>query len=533
MKTLLKVENIDIENLKNTFTKKGLSFISESISNSQRYTKDHVINLNINTSHLSLENVLNIKEVADEFELVGLQRKASSYINALTDVDNAKMKTTQPFEKALIDFIVKKTTKGLLFYKERDGSLNPLLITNISYHPPQEYRKEYVSVATVSNDPRSKGIKETSFDFNSSDIKGRRISEILKSKGLSFETQELLDLHEEKLKTYKDIYSDYGSQFVATGKLNNERFSENEPEMNKRIKLINNNQKSEALAPKYLTNKFWKHYIDVEKYSEIPFIPYIPYFNLHSHEYQHVISNHVEKYKYNPGIKSQLILPPEHSSLLDILVNDMEFIQEDIVDGKSGGTVVLALGSAGLGKTLTAEAYSEIVGKPLYRVHSGQLGQNAEDIEKNLRTILNRSESWGSILLIDEADVYIRKRDNSMEHNAVVASFLRQLEYFSGLLFLTSNREEDIDDAIRSRCSATIRYQTPKKPDLIKIWQVLSTNYNAPLSDKLIVELSNKYPTCSGRDVKELLKLATKYHRNTDHQYDMELFELCALFRGL
>ena len=45
--------------------------------------------------------------------------------------------------------------------------------------------------------------------------------------------------------------------------------------------------------------------------------------------------------------------------------------------------------------------------------------------------------------------------------NAVVGVFLRVLEYFNGLLFLTTNRVDDIDEAIVSRCIALIRYHAP------------------------------------------------------------------------
>jgi len=64
-------------------------------------------------------------------------------------------------------------------------------------------------------------------------------------------------------------------------------------------------------------------------------------------------------------------------------------------------------------------------------------------------------------MLIDEADVYIRKRSDDIAANAVVGIFLRVLEYFDGLLFLTTNRIDDIDEAIISRCIALIRYLAP------------------------------------------------------------------------
>ena len=134
---------------------------------------------------------------------------------------------------------------------------------------------------------------------------------------------------------------------------------------------------------------------------------------------------------------------------------------DDIVAGKSGGTTVLCAGPPGVGKTLTAEVYSEIVRRPLYRVHSGQLGLNVAAMENALKDALMRAQRWGAVMLIDEADVYIKRREDDMTMNAVVGVFLRVLEYFNGLLFLTTNRIDDIDEAIVSRCIALISFHAP------------------------------------------------------------------------
>jgi len=78
---------------------------------------------------------------------------------------------------------------------------------------------------------------------------------------------------------------------------------------------------------------------------------------------------------------------------------------DDIVAGKSGGTTMLCAGPAGVGKTLTAEVYSEIIKRPLYRVHSWQLGLNVGEMEKALKDVLTRALRWGAVMIIDEADV--------------------------------------------------------------------------------------------------------------------------------
>jgi SpoVK/Ycf46/Vps4 family AAA+-type ATPase len=55
-------------------------------------------------------------------------------------------------------------------------------------------------------------------------------------------------------------------------------------------------------------------------------------------------------------------------------------------------------------------------------------------------------------MLIDEADIFLEKRSTEdIERNAVVGTFLRLLEYYDGVLFLTTNRVHNFDEAFYSR----------------------------------------------------------------------------------
>lgn len=184
-------------------------------------------------------------------------------------------------------------------------------------------------------------------------------------------------------------------------------------------------------------------------------------FHLDLHHYLWVHVDDVTPYCYQPDLKKKLILPEEQTDLIDILTAEMNILMDDIIAGKSGGTTVLCAGPPGVGKTLTAEVYSEIIKRPLYRVHSGQLGLNVTAMETALKDTLTRAQRWGAVMLIDEADVYIKRREDDMTMNAVVGVFLRVLEYFNGLLFLTTNRIDDIDEAIVSRCIALIKFYPP------------------------------------------------------------------------
>jgi hypothetical protein len=231
------------------------------------------------------------------------------------------------------------------------------------------------------------------------------------------------------------------------------------------------------LLKRAITNGL-RYGIEGEEFTAVPVHPYILLFNLNLDIQCWMHVNNIEVYKYDKTVADKLVLPPAHRDLIDILVTDMDVFLDDIVKGKSGGTPVLCFGPPGLGKTLTAEVYSEIAERPLYKVHSGQLGTTAESVEENLTKILKRSERWGAILLLDEADVYVAKRGNDLERNAVVAAFLRTLEYFNGLMFLTTNRIDDIDDAIVSRMVAMFRYDYPDAEMARKLWTVIGAQFN-------------------------------------------------------
>lgn len=124
---------------------------------------------------------------------------------------------------------------------------------------------------------------------------------------------------------------------------------------------------------------------------------------------------------------------------------------DDVVQGKGLGLIGLLSGNPGCGKTLTAEAVAEVAKKPLYAVSAGELGTAVEKVDKQLSLILELSHQWSAVLLLDEADVFLQERDTKdVTRNALVSIFLRQLEYFQGILILTTNRIGNCDPAFES-----------------------------------------------------------------------------------
>lgn len=63
-------------------------------------------------------------------------------------------------------------------------------------------------------------------------------------------------------------------------------------------------------------------------------------------------------------------------------------------------------------------------------------------------------------MLIDEADVYLEARSvDDLKRNGVVSIFLRALDYFRGILFLTTNRVGRFDEAFMTRIHVAVGYE--------------------------------------------------------------------------
>lgn len=239
----------------------------------------------------------------------------------------------------------------------------------------------------------------------------------------------------------------------------------------------------------------------------VPLAPSLMCFDLRRHIRLKIYVDQMTEYKYRTDLATKLILPNEVRSLVDMLVSHRGGFR-DIVGGKGGGAIILCAGKPGTGKTLTSEVYSEAMQRPLYSVQCSQLGTDPEELEKELLKVFARAVRWNAILLLDECDVYVAARGTDLKQNAIVGVFLRVLEYYGGIMFLTTNRADLVDDAIASRCLARIDYAIPSKNDQERIWRTLADVAGIKLGAAEIQRIVARFPGLSGRDIKNLLKLA-------------------------
>ena len=471
---------------------------------------------------------------------------------------------------AIAEYLLNDGIRGWLFRANSTAKPIAYVITRLDYTPPGEEEAGRILLEIKANS-RGKIAIET-ITIRTKDIVDRTVSEIFAHKGYLKETPELIQSYDESSQRYFDWRGEYGKQFSGRGTgiyAEDPTASHRNTDWSRKnivvlssnggdAKLVNDEnilservlgfEGSGDILGTYLrkAGKSARYNDKVESrmedskdsipkgmFTELPVHGYILMFHLELHHHLWVHVDDIHPYQYQPELKDKLVLPEEQTDLIDILTAEMDVLMDDIVAGKSGGTTVLCAGPAGVGKTLTAEVYSEIIKRPLYRVHSGQLGLNVAEMEKALKDTLTRAQRWGAVMLIDEADVYIKRRDDNIAANAVVGVFLRVLEYFNGLLFLTTNRVDDIDEAIVSRCIAMIKYHTPTEAERKKIWQVMTQQFALDVNDNLVDELVSLFPEATGRDIKGLTKLVAKYCQHKSVAPEMEVFKRCSIFRGM
>lgn len=216
---------------------------------------------------------------------------------------------------------------------------------------------------------------------------------------------------------------------------------------------------------------------------------------------------------WNADCFDQLVLPAAQKDLVKALVAthvEKSLGFDDIVKGKGKGLILVLHGNPGVGKTLTAETVAEYCKRPLYMVSSGDLGTDSETLDKRLSRILDMASTWKAVLLIDEADVFLERRSlHDMQRNSLVSIFLRVLEYYEGILFLTSNRVNTFDDAFKSRIHVPLKYDDLTFDSRKQIWK----NFLGKLGRGNVIMSEKEYESLAeaeinGRQIKNVIRTA-------------------------
>ncbi|WP_137917211.1 ATP-binding protein [Hydrogenophaga sp. 2FB] len=498
----------------------------------------------IPASDLTDDVLADLALASDESKDNKLARAVAVIVSARTGDFRHPIPNFSAFHSALISYLQSALIDGWIYVEGEDGSMLPELIVSVTFNE-SEYRREKnprVLISTMaygqdsSRNEAGVGARGRSFSFFPASVVRRRLPDILAAAGLYKETEELKNEYQESMTRFGDLVRPgFAKQFRTKGKA----FAFDRYDGRNKGDSINGRRVIHDLSDDLygaLHASIESPFLDdVESFNGIGSIPehaVVRVFDLKSHDFMWVHADNMEPYVYDKNLRDKLVLPDTHRDLLDVMTTDIDAFVGDFVEGKSAGNVILCTGEPGVGKTLTAEVYAELIESPLYAVHSGTLGTTPQEIQRSLQEIFARARRWSATTLIDECDVYVATRGSDIEQRAIVAEFLRTLEYFEGLLFMTTNSTE-IDDAFINRCAAIIKYEAPSKELAGEIWRVMSKHFDAGLKPELIAELIETFPAIRPRDIKMLLRLALRVSLAKKTALDIGVFRQCAMFRAI
>ncbi|KAF2258988.1 P-loop containing nucleoside triphosphate hydrolase protein [Lojkania enalia] len=153
----------------------------------------------------------------------------------------------------------------------------------------------------------------------------------------------------------------------------------------------------------------------------------------------------------------------------------------DFVKRKGNGLIFLLHGKLGVGKTCTAECIAAFTSRPLMVVTSSDIGTNPLYVEKNLTTHFKRARSWGAVVLIDEADVFMERRSTAdLARNSLVAGKPSHLVIGS------------FDDAFISRIHVQLYYPDFDEDSRRKVWQTFIDKLQHERGDYLRLNIDAK-----------------------------------------
>lgn len=240
--------------------------------------------------------------------------------------------------------------------------------------------------------------------------------------------------------------------------------------------------------------------------------PLVRGYSLKSKQWLNLFVNSVREIEWQNNAFESLVLPANQKELILGFTETQRKVKasfDDVIEGKGKGIILLLCGPPGVGKTLTAESVAEEMQVPLYMMSAGDLGLDPGSVEEKLSDILEMCTKWNAILLLDEADVFLEERSlHELERNKLVTIFLRILEYYEGIMFLTTNRVQTFDAAFQSRIHISLEYPELSVSSRLTVWKnfLEASPQKHDISERQLDSLS--LMNMNGRQIKNVLKTA-------------------------
>jgi SpoVK/Ycf46/Vps4 family AAA+-type ATPase len=141
---------------------------------------------------------------------------------------------------------------------------------------------------------------------------------------------------------------------------------------------------------------------------------------------------------------------------------------------RGSGICALFNGPSGTGKTAAVYAIAAELGLPVRTIEFATLQSKwFGDTERNVLRLFSKIRPKEEVVFLDECDSLLTSRtaQESQVRSNVVNIFLRQLEVFDGILFMTTNLKEELDPALERRLLFRVDFTMPDASMRERIWR--------------------------------------------------------------
>jgi SpoVK/Ycf46/Vps4 family AAA+-type ATPase len=181
---------------------------------------------------------------------------------------------------------------------------------------------------------------------------------------------------------------------------------------------------------------------------------------------------------------NDVFLEPQNKEQLVQLIKENTYTKELQEYGLPVNNKVLLQGSSGCGKTMTAKAIANALGKNiiilnLSNIVSSRIGETSQ----NIKMIFDKASRERSVLFLDELDQIGKARGSDDkdvgEMRRLVNTLIQLIDYYpeDALLLCATNHAEIIDTALIRRFQLKIKYKMPSKGFLDSFYDNLLSRF--------------------------------------------------------
>ncbi|MCY1517270.1 Proteasome-associated ATPase [compost metagenome] len=181
---------------------------------------------------------------------------------------------------------------------------------------------------------------------------------------------------------------------------------------------------------------------------------------------------------------ADILLDEANRQKFEQLIKEHKYIEELNQYGLPANNKILLHGSSGCGKTMTAKAIANALGKNIFILNlSNVICSRIGETSQNIKQVFDKAGREKAVLFLDEFDQIGKARGNDDkdvgEMRRLVNTIIQLIDYYptNALLLCATNHAEIIDTALLRRFQLRINFEMPTSEILDEYYEILLSRF--------------------------------------------------------